>query len=49
MKIEEICQIMDMNYQSVQNLLQRSIKKIRNSFQEKEISEVSIKFIPRCL
>lgn len=28
--MNEICQIMDMNYQSVQNLLQRSIKRLHN-------------------
>lgn len=31
MSIDEICILMEMNYQSVQNLLQRSIKKIRDS------------------
>lgn len=29
LKIEEICVLMNMNYQSVQNLIQRSIKKMR--------------------
>jgi RNA polymerase sigma factor (sigma-70 family) len=32
LSMEEICGIMDMNYQSVQNLIQRSIKKVRNNF-----------------
>lgn len=31
MSMDEICSLMDMNYQSVQNLLQRSVKKIRES------------------
>ncbi|MDR0700360.1 MAG: sigma-70 family RNA polymerase sigma factor [Tannerella sp.] len=35
LKISHICTIMDMNYQSVQNLLQRSIKKLRSTFIEK--------------
>lgn len=29
--LDEICILMDMNYQSVQNLIQRSLKKMRNS------------------
>lgn len=49
MKLEEICKIMDMNYQSVQNLIQRSIRKVKNTFPEKDQSVVSIKFISRCL
>lgn len=32
LSIEEIASLMDMNYQSVQNSIQRSIKKIRESF-----------------
>lgn len=34
---EEICQIMDMNYQSTQNLIQRSLKKLRTTFSRAEI------------
>jgi len=49
MKLEDICKIMDMNYQSVQNLIQRSIKKVKNTFPEKDQSTMSIKFISRCL
>jgi len=30
MSMEEICALMDMNYQSVQNLIQRSLKKLRD-------------------
>jgi RNA polymerase sigma factor (sigma-70 family) len=32
LEFEEICMLMQLNYQSAQNLLQRSIKKIRNMF-----------------
>ncbi|MDR3142238.1 MAG: sigma-70 family RNA polymerase sigma factor [Tannerellaceae bacterium] len=35
LKIKHICTIMNMNYQSVQNLLQRSIKKLHSVFVEK--------------
>lgn len=31
MSMEEICTLMDLNYQSAQNLIQRSLKKIRSS------------------
>lgn len=34
---EEICQIMDMNYQSTQNLIQRSLKKLRSTFSRAEM------------
>ncbi|MDH6306051.1 RNA polymerase sigma factor (sigma-70 family) [Parabacteroides sp. PF5-5] len=49
MKIDEICKLMEMNYQSVQNLIQRSIKKVRSTFSQKDKSVLSIKFISRCL
>lgn len=49
MKIEDISKLMDMNYQSVQNLIQRSIKKVKSTFPEKDQSVMSIKFISRCL
>uniref|UniRef100_UPI0025AFC27D sigma-70 family RNA polymerase sigma factor n=2 Tax=Bacteroidales TaxID=171549 RepID=UPI0025AFC27D len=32
MEYDEICQVMDINYQSAYNLLQRSLQKIRNTF-----------------
>lgn len=35
LSIDEICIVMGMNYQSVQNLLQRSIKKIRISLKKR--------------
>lgn len=31
MSMEEICELMDLNYQSAQNLIQRSLKKMRTS------------------
>lgn len=37
---EEICQVMDMNYQSTQNLIQRSLKKLRTTFSRTEIQFV---------
>ena len=41
---EEICQIMDMNYQSTQNLIQRSLKKLRTTFSRAEIKFVLFLF-----
>ena len=41
---EEICQIMDMNYQSTQNLIQRSLKKLRTTFSRAEIQFVLFPF-----
>lgn len=35
MSIDEICILMDMNYQSVQNLIQRSLKKINDFLKKK--------------
>lgn len=49
MRIDDICKLMDMNYQSVQNLIQRSIKKVRNTFKEKDKTILSINYISRCL
>ncbi len=37
---EDICQIMNMNYQSTQNLLQRSLKKLRSTFSKVELQFV---------
>ena len=37
MSMEEICLLMDMNYQSAQNLIQRSLKKVRQNFGSPEI------------
>lgn len=47
MKIEEICKIMDMNYQSVLNLVQRSIKKIKSTLPEKDHSTLNINLISK--
>ncbi|MDR2139590.1 MAG: sigma-70 family RNA polymerase sigma factor [Tannerella sp.] len=35
MALNEICKLMDMNYQSVQNLIQRSIKRIKQLYAER--------------
>ncbi|MDR0699787.1 MAG: sigma-70 family RNA polymerase sigma factor [Tannerella sp.] len=43
LKLNHIGEIMDMNYQSVQNLLQRSIKKLRSALAEKEKQKAFIK------
>lgn len=45
--LNDICEIMKMNYQSVQNLIQRSIKKIHSSFAEKKNNVLSIKMRSR--
>ena len=34
MELEEICKLMGVNYQSLQNLIQRSIRKIKTTFDE---------------
>ncbi|MDR1200806.1 MAG: sigma-70 family RNA polymerase sigma factor [Tannerellaceae bacterium] len=34
MELDEICKLMKMNYQSLQNLIQRSIQKIKKTFEE---------------
>jgi RNA polymerase sigma factor (sigma-70 family) len=43
MKLNHICRIMEMNSQSVQNLLQRSIKKLRSTLTEKAPDDVNFK------
>lgn len=42
---EEICQTMDMNYQSTQNLIQRSLKKLRTTFSQAEMQFVLLLLI----
>ena len=37
---EEICTLMQLNYQSAQNLLQRSIKKIREFFPQEVVTKI---------
>ncbi|MDR1557105.1 MAG: sigma-70 family RNA polymerase sigma factor [Tannerellaceae bacterium] len=49
MELTDICELMDMNYQSVQNLIQRAIKKIKVAFSEKDNPVLSIKSISHCL
>jgi len=35
MELDHICELMDMNYQSVQNLIQRSLQRMKTVFREK--------------
>ncbi len=49
MEMREVCLLMNMNYQSVQNLIQRSFKKIRTVFPSKKISTLSVKNRSRCV
>jgi RNA polymerase sigma factor (sigma-70 family) len=49
MELKDICKLMDMNYQSVQNLIQRSIKKLKSVFDEKGKPVLSIKRMSHCL
>jgi RNA polymerase sigma factor (sigma-70 family) len=42
MELEDICELMDMNYQSVQNLIQRAIKKVKNAFIENNKSVMRV-------
>jgi RNA polymerase sigma factor (sigma-70 family) len=49
MELKEICLLMDMNYQSVQNLIHRAIKKVRSLFDEKDKSVLSINKISHCV
>ena len=42
---EEICQIIYMNYQSTQNLIQRSLKKLRTTFSQAEMQFVLLLLI----
>lgn len=37
LSMDEICALMDMNYQSAQNLIQRSLKKIRQNYNSVEV------------
>ena len=47
LSLNEICEIMQMNYQSVQNLIQRSIKRIHTAIVEKENYPLCIKMRSR--
>ena len=42
MELNEICKLMDINYQSLQNLIQRSLQKIRRTFIQTKNTEQSI-------
>ncbi|MCD8269308.1 MAG: hypothetical protein LUD46_13230 [Parabacteroides sp.] len=37
LSMDEICILMNLNYQSAQNLIQRSLKKIRNNYNSPEM------------
>lgn len=45
LNFEEICTLMDLNYQSAQNLIQRSLKKIRDAYGSLEILILLISFL----
>lgn len=45
LSFEEICSLMDLNYQSAQNLIQRSLKKIRDSYGSLEVLLLLITYI----
>ncbi|MDR1644615.1 MAG: sigma-70 family RNA polymerase sigma factor [Tannerellaceae bacterium] len=47
-ELRDICRLMEMNYQSVQNLIQRAIKKIKTTFSEKDNTVMSIKRRTNC-
>ncbi|MCD8176029.1 MAG: sigma-70 family RNA polymerase sigma factor [Tannerellaceae bacterium] len=49
LKINEICTLMDMNVQSVQNLIQRSIRKVRKTFEGKKNNTMNINLKKGCL
>lgn len=44
LSFEEICTLMDLNYQSAQNLIQRSLHKIRDSYGSFELLVILISF-----
>jgi len=43
MELDEICKLMDINYQSLQNLIQRSIQKIKKSFNQTDTTVKSVR------
>ena len=49
MSIDEICVMMNMNYQAIQNLLQRAIKKMRGAITEHNDVRMIVKKGKRCL
>jgi RNA polymerase sigma factor (sigma-70 family) len=49
MELSEICKLMDMNYQSVQNLIQRSIKRIKQLYAESSKPVFNVQLLSRNL
>ncbi|MDR1675781.1 MAG: sigma-70 family RNA polymerase sigma factor [Tannerella sp.] len=49
MELNEICKLMGMNYQSVQNLIQRSIKRIKQLYAENSKSVLNVQLVSRNL
>jgi len=49
MSMDEICVMMNMNYQAIQNLLQRAIKKMRGAITEHNDVRMIVKKGKRCL
>jgi RNA polymerase sigma factor (sigma-70 family) len=49
MELSEICKLMDMNYQSVQNLIQRSIKRIKQLYAESSKPVLNVQLLSRNL
>jgi RNA polymerase sigma factor (sigma-70 family) len=47
MTLNEVCKLMEMNYQSVQNLIQRSIRRIKQAYAEKYTSTSHVRLISR--
>jgi RNA polymerase sigma factor (sigma-70 family) len=47
MDLDEICKLMDMNYQSVQNLIQRSIKHIKQLYAQGSHSVMKVRLLSR--
>ncbi|MDR2765465.1 MAG: sigma-70 family RNA polymerase sigma factor [Tannerella sp.] len=45
MELNEICKLMDMNYQSVQNLIQRSIRRIKQLYAESSKSVLNVRLL----
>jgi RNA polymerase sigma factor (sigma-70 family) len=49
MELNEICKLMDMNYQSVQNLIQRSIRRIKQLYAKSSKSVLNVWLLSRNL
>ncbi|MDR1331343.1 MAG: sigma-70 family RNA polymerase sigma factor [Tannerella sp.] len=49
MELGEICRLMDMNYQSVQNLIQRAVRRIREAYAGKDTTRLNIRLVSRYL